>query len=439
MSSPPSSTAQMRLSELTSLIADTINRSFAERSYWVVAEVTDHTYKADKNYHFFSLVEKNPNTHEVLAKISGAAWGQGSLAIAEFKAITGQTFTNHLQVLVNVSVQFHAAYGLRLNLLEVDPNFTLGALARQRDETLRRLVAENPEFIQRAGDTYVTHNKRLVLNQVIQHIAVVCSRTSAGWQDFKHTLDNNPHRYVFRTDPYYTVVQGETNTQQLVEALIAVFRSERAYDAVVIIRGGGSQTDFLLFDQYLVGKAIAKFPIPVITGIGHQKNETIADLMANRVAKTPTEAAKLIIDHNRRFEENVQTLQQRILIRTQQRFTVAVKGISQLQASVVNRTRAELGNSQNKLTRLSAKLFTLVPILLQNQSGYLGHQVSLINALSPENTLKRGFAIIKVNNAVTGDADKVIVGEDIEILFAKTSVTATVKEKRDYNGTDFNV
>src|SRR5579872_4472325 len=137
----------MRLSDLTAIITDTINKAFAERSYWVVAEVTDHTYKADKNYHFFSLVEKHPTTHEVLAKVAAAAWGQGSFAIAEFKSVTGQTFTNNLQVLVNVSVQYHPAYGLRLNLLQVDPNFTLGALARQREETLKRLVAENPGFI----------------------------------------------------------------------------------------------------------------------------------------------------------------------------------------------------------------------------------------------------------------------------------------------------
>jgi exodeoxyribonuclease VII large subunit len=479
MSAPPTNIQAFRLSDLTALISDAINQTFRGRSYWVIAEVNDHRYKADKNYHFFTLVEKDPNTHEVLAKIGAGAWGSGSKAISQFKQETGQTFTNHIQVLVNVNVQYHPVYGLSVSLNQIDANFTLGALARQRQENLQRLVAENSEFVQKVGDTYITRNKQLHLNGVIQKIAVVCSDTSAGWQDFKHTLDNNPHKYAFSIDPYFTVVQGEGNAQHLVEALIAVFNSAKPYDAVVIVRGGGAQTDFLLFDQYIVGKAIAKFPIPIITGIGHQRDESIADLMAHRATKAPTDAAKLIIDHNRSFEERVQQFQQRIIISTQQRFSGALQRITQLQTGIINRTRSQLSDGKdflnhteqivvNKtksillerhrqllqasvslstrprvavadkvkdLQRITASMRTILPIYLQNKKGYLAHHVTLINALSPERTLKRGFAMVKVGGVVTSDPNKVIVGKDIDIILSQKVLTATVKNKKDYNGT----
>lgn len=453
--------APMRLSDLTAIISDTINQTFRARSFWVVAEVTDHSFRAEKNYHFFTLVEKHPETHAVLARVPSVAWGQGTNAITDFETVTGQKFTNDIQILASVTVQYHPTRGLQLVLHQVDSNFTLGALAREREATLARLVSENPGLIEKSGDFYITRNKRLSLNRVIQRIAVVCSTTSAGWQDFQHTLDNNPHGYRFFVQPYNTLVQGEAGAQQLVDRLVDIFQSNKSYDVVVIIRGGGAQTDFLIFDQYIIGRAVARFPIPVITGIGHQKNETVTDLMAHQATKTPTQAAELIINHNRAFEESLFTLRGQIVIRTQQRFNRAIQGVGQLQASLADRSRTILFDRNRRLLTASAALSarsrsiiegeikdmqylaasikTAGTSVLKSQRETLGHQVAMINALSPENTLKRGFAMVKVGNTITGDPAKISIGEDIDVILAEKTITATVKSKNDYHGNDFNI
>jgi exodeoxyribonuclease VII large subunit len=451
----------LRLSELTAAIADTLAKAFGQRSFWVIADVTNHTFKPDKNYHHFDLVEKAADSNDLLAKVQAKAWGKGALSIQQFQQDTGQRFTNNIQVLVNVAVNYHPVFGLQLNINEIDPNFTLGMLEQQRLATLQRLVQENPGFISRVGDVFVTKNKELRLNKVIQRIAVVSSNTSAGWQDFKHTLDHNPFGYVFSIDDYFTLVQGENNAQQLVSRLIQVFESQAPYDAVVIIRGGGAQTDFLIFDNYLIGKAIAKFPIPIITGIGHQKNETIADLMAHTVTKTPTKAAEFILNHNRSFEDSIGAFQKRIIIQSQQRLSASLQAIGRLNSSIVNQAQAILFgkgrellsvasaistkptiivyNRKNDISQIVSNLAAFSTISLKNQRGYLGHYVTLIKALSPESTLKRGFAIIKTDNRITSDPDELVKGRDVEIILRNQSITTTVKSKKEYHGNEFNL
>ena len=240
----------------------------------------------------------------ILAKFSGSAWGTGSQKIAEFEKATGQRFTGGLNVLVKVTVKYQAAYGLQLTLQDIGINFTLGALEQQRQATLLRLVKDNAEHIRIEDGRLKTSNQSLVLNRVIQRIAVISSSTSAGFQDFQHTLENNGWGFSFTVDPYFALIQGDHNAAGLVDKIIEVYRSGVSSDALVIIRGGGAQTDFLIFDHYAIARAIARFPIPVITGIGHQKNETIADLVAHTATKTPTKAAEFIIAHNRELNRS---------------------------------------------------------------------------------------------------------------------------------------
>ncbi|HEY6899648.1 MAG TPA: exodeoxyribonuclease VII large subunit, partial [Puia sp.] len=213
-------TQPLRLSQLTSAISETLNRKFSTLNFWIIADVTSHTFRPDKNYHSLELVEKDPASNALIAKIQTKAWGKGATSITNFEILTGQRFTNNINVLVNVSVDYHPVYGLQLNINQIDSNFTLGMLEQQRQATLARLVRENPEFIRQLGDNYHTRNKELPLNRVIQKIAIVSSRTSAGWQDFRHTLDNNPFGYYFEVDDYFTVVQGENNSQQFLSRLI---------------------------------------------------------------------------------------------------------------------------------------------------------------------------------------------------------------------------
>jgi exodeoxyribonuclease VII large subunit len=472
----------LKLSELSSLILETIKNKFDSITYWIIADVTNHSYKVDKRYHNFDLVEKDSRSNNIIAKISGKAWGNGSMAIANFEQYTGQKFTNNINVLAQVAVEYHPLYGLSVVLIDVDPNFTIGVLEQRRNETLRRLVAQN-DYIQKVGDSYQTRNSGLKLNAVIQRIALLSSANSAGSEDFKHTLQANDFGYQFFIDDYNTIVQGENNAKLFLNKLIEIYNSEVHYDAVVITRGGGAQTDFLMFDDYEIGRAVAKFPIPIITGIGHQKNTSIVDLMAHTQTKTPTKVAEFIIAHNRSFEQNILSFQKTIVIKSQQLFLHNFQLLGYLNGAIVNNTRdiiaqrkdeivavnqitinsskSILFNHRKQLVQTSAQILSKPKIILynrindikntiqnlktfstlyqKNKKGELGHYVSIIKMMSPENILKKGYAIIKVNNEITSNPDDIEVGKDIEIMLSNTIIKSTVKQKTDYNGKENNL
>lgn len=469
----------IKLSQLNGIIQDTIKNQFSTITYWIVADVTNHSYKADKRYHNFDLVEKDSNSNNIIAKISAKAWGNGSVAISDFEKNTSQKFTNNINVLAQVAVEYHPLYGLSVNVIDVDTNFTLGVLEQRRNETLRRLVVQN-NYIQKIGDNYQTRNTLLKLNSVIQRIALLSSANSAGSEDFKHTLEVNNFGYIFFIDDYHTIVQGENNSKLFLNKLIEIYSSNIQYDAVVITRGGGAQTDFLIFDDYEIGRAVAKFPIPIITGIGHQKNTSIVDLMAHTQTKTPTKAAEFIIAHNRNFEQNILSFQKSIVIKSQQMFLHNFQSLGYLNSSIVNNTRdiiakrkddivavnqvtinsskSILFNNRKQLLQTTSQILSKPKIILynrindikntiqnlktfttlyqKNKIGYLGHYVSIIKMMSPENILKKGYAIIKVNNEITSNPDDLKVGKDIDILLSNTIIKSTVKQKTKYDGKD---
>lgn len=449
----------------------------------MIADVTNHSFKEKTGYHYFDLVEKADGSNSLVTKMAGKAWGAGGIRIREFEHITGQRFTNNINVLIRVQVNFHAVYGLSLELQDIDTHFTIGVLEQQRQTTLAQLVANNPAVIRKVGDRYITRNAELPLPKVIQRIAVVSSKTSAGNEDFKHTLMNNSYGYRFAIDDYFTIVQNDAYASDFLERLIDVFKSGIAYDAVVINRGGGAQTDFLMFDNYKIGLAVARFPIPIITGIGHQKNETIADLMAHTQTKTPTQAAEFIIAHNKRFDDSLLQLQQRILIKTQQLFSNRFQQLTQYNSSIVNNTRTLLneykdalvglnqivvndskqilfdqknklllvgstltskpriitGNKQNDLQNIMQNILSFQKSYLKNQRGYLQHYVSVINMMSPANILKKGFALVKINGEISSDPDKLTTGSAFDVILSNQTIHSTVESKTPYNGKDFNL
>ncbi|WP_316821862.1 exodeoxyribonuclease VII large subunit [Pedobacter gandavensis] len=451
----------IKLSELTRQIQQAIDGVFGQQTFWIIADITNYTYKPQSNYHYFELVEKDKTTARILAKVAGRAWGNASLNINNFEKATGQKFKNDINVLVQVSVQFNPTFGLQLNLLDIDTNFTLGKFEQQRKETLERLLRDNPGFIQKDGDRYLTRNNSLLLGPVIQRIAVISSDTSAGFQDFRHSLEHNPFGYKFEIDDYFALVQGDGNAKQFLAQIIAVYESKMPYDALIIIRGGGSQTDFLMYDNYELNRAIAKFPIPVITGIGHQKNETIADLMAHTSTKTPTKAAEFIISHNRNFEDCLTGLQKMILIKTYQMINHHKDRLVQLNQSTINTSRNLLHGHHQHILQLSGFILTNPRILISNKrkdlnnlaqnmqsysrmyfvnkNGNIAHFQSVMRLMSPQNILNKGFAILKVNGKITSNADQIDVGEELTIRLANSEIKTTVKSKSAYHENEFNL
>lgn len=445
--------APLKLSELTRRIQQVLDGVFNGQTFWVIADVSNYTFKADSNYHYFELVEKDKTSSKLISKMIARAWGNASVNISNFERITGQKFKSDINVLVQVTVQYSPAFGLQLNLVDIDTNFTLGQFEQQRKATLERLLKENPEFIKKTGDIYQTRNSTLKFNRVLQYIAVVSSDTSAGYQDFRHTLENNPFEYSFRIDNYFTKVQGESNAKPFLTRLIEIFNSGNAYDAVVIIRGGGSQTDFLIFDNYELSRAIAKFPVPVITGIGHQKNETIVDLMAHTSTKTPTKAAELILAHNRNFEDSLLNLKNRILINTQQLLSLHSNALSgtrsyiirdvisllnehrqrvyALSSMIVGQPRYMIGNRRKDLNNMINNIKLYNRMYLSNKNGHLEHYLAVVKLMSPQNILNKGFAIVKLNNHIISKADDVLPGQELTVQLASTEIHTIVKSKEE--------
>lgn len=472
----------LKLSELNRIISTAITEKFGTSSYWVIADITNHSFKPANQTHYFELVEKDPHSNNIIARISGKAWGNGSVSLSDFEKNTGQRFSNNINVLVLVSIQFHALYGLSLNILDIDTNFTLGILEQQRNATLARLVSQN-NYISRHGDQFVTRNNQLELKKVVQKIALLSSSSSAGGEDFKHTLDNNGFGYKFTVDNYFTMVQGDNNSKHFLQRLIEIYNSGIEYDAVVITRGGGAQTDFLIFDNYAIGRAVAKFPIPVITGIGHHKNVTIVDLMAHTQTKTPTKAAEFIIAHNREFEYRILQLQKSIVIRSQQLFLHNFQALSTMKSVVatsarnlvsiekdnlvainqvsINRSKSILFNNRRALLNLSAQLTSLPKMriynrhndikntvanlstftmqFLRNQKGSLDHFSSGIRMMAPENILKKGYAIVKAHNRITSNPNDIGIGDEIDVILSDTLFKTTVNQKSRYDGDDLNL
>jgi exodeoxyribonuclease VII large subunit len=475
------SSVPIKLSELTTKIKDTLNSTFGNQSYWVFADITNYSFKPDKNYHYFELVEKGD--FGMVTRINAAAWGEGHLHIRQFEKSTGQQFTNGIHVLIRVTVEYHILHGLKLTLIDIDTSFTLGELEKQKMETLQRLLRECPDFIRMEGEMIVTRNKGHILKPVLQKIAVVSSKQSAGYEDFIHTLRHNSFGYAFSIDPYFSSVQGENNAEEIFKRLLDVFLSEKQYDAVVIIRGGGSEMDFLIFNQYNLGRIVAKFPIPIITGIGHQKNETIVDLMAHTSTKTPTKTAEFIIAHNRHFEDSIMMLQKNIVIKTQQLFSRQQQALNQAKNVVVNKSRDYLAgylqemvkinravtqtstaiiharrnemvslsgrviaqprvivaNRRHEIEQLKNNISTFKTQFLKNQSGYLTHYVSMIRLASPQQTLKRGFALVKIKDRVITNPDEIRKGEEITVILQRSEIFSTVTGKKERNGSADNI
>ena len=472
--------SHIKLSDLTRQIEEVINQSFGDRTFWIVAEISGHKFYPDKDRHYFDLVEKIENSSAEAAKVKGHSWTQGSQRISVFEKETGEKFSDGLKVLINVRVNYHIAYGLSLTLRDIDQGFTLGDLERKRRETLIRLVKDNFEFIQLVGETYITRNKQLKLNAVIQKIALIGSPKSEGYTDFVHTITSNQFNYRFSINNYYSSVQGSGAEQELVNTLIQVFSDQKKeqYDCVVIIRGGGSKTDFLVFDTYSLARIAAKFPIPIITGIGHHKDTSIVDLMIHTQTKTPTKAAEFIVAQNRTFEEKVLVFQKSIIIKIQQLLSGRNKQINAFNTSIINKSKHLLsvnkdflvtvnqrtinksrqlliqqqrsllnfyhkltsnptiivGNKNRDLANLILNIRSFSSKYLSNQKGYLGHFASVVRLMSPNNILKKGFAIVSQNDKIVTNPDQIVIGSELIVTMRETDIGSTVKSKSKNNG-----
>lgn len=275
---------QLTLSELNTLVKEALQAAFPEQ-VWVVAEIAE--MKVNRSGHcYLELVDKDGNSDDVTARVRATIWSwQFRFIQPYFETTTGQALAAGLKVLLSVTVEFHEVYGYSLNIKDIDPTYTLGDLARRRMEIIRRLTEEG----------VIDMNKEIAITDIPSRIAVISSPTAAGYEDFINQLSNNQAGYRFYTKLYPANMQGNEAAKSIMDALDAIYDYEEMFDVVVLIRGGGSQLDLACFDDYQLALHISQFPLPILTGIGHEKDDTIADLVANTRLKTPTAAAEFLI------------------------------------------------------------------------------------------------------------------------------------------------
>lgn len=400
-------------------------------SWWVIAEISE--LKLNFSGHcYMELVEKNQDTESVKAKVRATIWASVFRMIQPyFQSSTGMALSAGIKIMIKVSPEFHEIYGFSLNITDIEPSFTLGEMARQRQEIINRLKAEGVYDM----------NRSLIFCEIPSRIAVISSQTAAGLGDFLHQLTNNAYGYKFFVRLFPAVMQGDDAEQSIIQALDNIYQDENGFDVVAIIRGGGSQSDLSCFNTYWLNYNICQFPIPVITGIGHEQDETIADLVAWKRLKTPTAVAEFLIDS---FHETELCINERTinlfnlvkgkvtaendrLIRALMALKPAVKERLRTQASNLkvlslnlkntagHRIFNESANIERKSTQLSVKL--------KEQLGNMNHNLELlekhISYLDPFLILKRGYSVTYLNGKVLKDVKSVKVEDIIDTRLAE--------------------
>jgi len=300
--------SQLSLLELNQLIKDTLDDAFSTL-IWVKAEISEMTVNRT-GHCYLELVDVDPSSKEVLARARATIWSYSFRMLRPyFETTTGQAFTQGIKVLVSVKVEYHPIYGMSLNIRDIDPNYTMGDMARKRREIILQLQE----------DGVYDMNRELELPMVPQRVAIISSPTAAGLQDFVDQLNNNHRKIQFYTKLFPAVMQGTETADSIINALELVFQYEDFFDLVCIIRGGGAQLDLASFDNYELAYHVAQFPVPVITGIGHDKDETVIDLVAHTKMKTPTAVAEFLINGAETFEQMLLELESRFVDMVQER------------------------------------------------------------------------------------------------------------------------
>lgn len=368
---------QYSLLELCSWIQEAVATDLPDR-YWVRAEIASMSVRG---HCYMELVEKAKN-NSIAAKVRATCWSHVyHLLAAYFANETGQMLSVGMQVLLQVEVSFHAVYGLSVNVVGIDPTFTLGDLARQRQQTIQRLQEDGVMDLQRS----------LKMATLPRRIAVVSASDAAGYGDFCHQLESNSGGFRFRTELYPAVMQGEQSPASIIRALGEIAERTEEYDVVVIVRGGGASTDLRNFDDYSLALHCANFPLPIIAGVGHTRDVSVVDMVVHTSVKTPTAAAEWLINAMQEQAEKVGELYVRL-----QR--VAQHAIHK---------------QQNRLEALWQALRFTTQRRISKQRNQLELWEKTIGIHSPERIYRMGYSLTTVNGKVVRSIHDVKAGEEM--------------------------
>ncbi len=406
----------LSLYELNNLVRSRLEHAFPEE-YWVQAELSDVRSNAT-GHCYLELIEKDARGNNLIARARAMIWNQVyRLLKPYFEQETGQAFVSGLKVLVKVTVGFHELYGYSLTILDIDPSYTLGDMARRRREILAKLEEEG----------VLTLNKELEMPLLPQRIAVISSATAAGYGDFCNQLAGNPYGYVFYPRLFPAMMQGERVEESIIGALNRIYSHAEAWDVVVIIRGGGATSDLSNFDSYLLAANCAQFPLPIITGIGHERDDTVIDAVAHTRVKTPTAAAEYLIA---RVQESAAVVEN-----SGGRICQAVRWVLEHEKQQLDTYCHRM--QMTLVTGLQREHYRLeqwvqhFPLVVRTALEREQHRLQLweqrVDSLSPDKLLARGYSItLKDGHAVT-DATTLSSGDRLVTRMAKGEVRSIVE------------
>lgn len=381
------------LHELNSMVRDAIEMEMTDE-YWVQAELAE--CRENRGHCYMELVQKEEDSNTPIARASAKCWKTTWMMVrSHFERETGQTLHAGMKVLLKVFPQFHEAYGFSWIVTDIDPTYTLGDLARRRQQIIVQLKQEGVFDLQR----------ELQLTLFAKRIAVISASTTAGYGDFCRQLEENEYGFRFEVTLFPATMQGESVEQSIIAALNNIYSQIGLFDVVIIIRGGGATSDLSGFDTLALAENVAQFPLPIITGIGHDRDESILDMVANQHVKTPTAAAALLIDHLKRVADRIADARQRI---------------PTLALHIINDSRHRIELLQNRLPvaierRLTTQKHRLENIAIQLQ-GY-----------DPALLLRRGYSITLLNGRVVRDTSQLNPGDEIETRIEKGTFKSIVK------------
>lgn len=406
------------LSELNLKVQNAIHSKLPD-SYWIRAETSD--VRLNQNGHcYLEFIEKDKRGQNIVARARGTIWSTtyGMLS-AYFRTETGREFASGLSVLVKVSVEFHELYGYSLSVVDIDPTYTIGEIARNRQLILQQLEA----------DGVLTLNKEIELTELPNRIAVISSPTAAGFEDFQHQLKNNALGFVFHTKLFPAIMQGERTEQSVIDALDQIYQYIDFFDAVVIIRGGGASADLSCFDSYLLGANCAQFPLPIISGIGHERDVTVIDAVAHTRVKTPTAAAEFLIGLVSDSAMQLMDLQHRLIERSKKIIEDAQNRISEISKIITQTKNFYVKDEIAHLQQLTTNLKYSVRHFLQNQKHIIADKEQYITMVSPQNILKRGYTLTLKNGKIIKSKVDISANENIETLFYDGKIESIVTKK----------
>lgn len=428
----------LSLYELNALVRDVISDAF-DRSYWVTAELSE--MRESRGHCYMELIEREGDSAVPIARASAKCWSRTWMLVKEhFERTTGNRMAVGMKLLLEVTANFHEAYGFSWIVVDIDPTYTMGDVARKRREILAQLTKEGVIDLQRS----------LELPILTQRIAVVSAATAAGYGDFVDQLHRNTYGFAFETTLFQATMQGEQTERSVIAALDEIAAQRDNFDCVVIVRGGGATSDLGGFDTLLLAENVANFPLPIIVGIGHERDESVLDVIAHTSVKTPTAAAAFLVDRLLSQWHHIESLQAEIAEQLQQRMSQETQRLNYLTSKIPTLFSLVKTKHEHRLNELWQSLESGVQLRLHSAVSQLEllnqrlqnqpiqilsrkqHHLELLShrleAVNPQRILEKGYSLTTRNGHVVSHASALNDGDEIVTRFVDGEIKSTIKK-----------